>query len=375
MNSLLYQKRECFSLRIRRNEIEKIFKEKRIPQLSKEMMLDLINNKDQESINRLTDATAGSKEQTLDLIQIGGIQFFYELLQSKEKTNAFIGLGNLCSEKSVQDEVLELKIIEYMIEEVHRYKNLEDLSLRLWFLSVLAKFKRDSQNGETEIIQREQLFNIFWMYQKKYPDVLKIQQECFHGFYTLTKVTFIQNELMELCCNNLNKGIDNIILKIMYYLINDYVKFVQILHKSQFIEFCAKYLQITCRQKYTLRILYYYAQYYVETIIQNKEIVNQIIIIQNSQKHQKQIILLHYAMLFKCQSSQFMEIIKEFEIINNLKVLLENFQYEQQTLCLLALLKQTNKDIIKELIPDLERVYQNKKDNEKTLKKLQLILD
>lgn len=31
---------------------------------------------------------------------------------------------------------------------------------------------------------------------------------------------------MEVCCNNLNKGIDNIILKIMYYLINDYVKFV-----------------------------------------------------------------------------------------------------------------------------------------------------
>lgn len=31
-----------------------------------------------------------------------------------------------------------------MIEEVHRYKNLDDLSLRLWFLSVLAKFKKDS---------------------------------------------------------------------------------------------------------------------------------------------------------------------------------------------------------------------------------------
>ncbi|CAD8051040.1 unnamed protein product [Paramecium sonneborni] len=375
MNSLLYQKRECFSQKIRRNEKEKIFKEKRIPQISKEIMLDLINNKDQESINRLTDATAGSKEQTQDLIQIGGIQFFYELLQSKEKTNALIGLGNLCSEKVVQEEVLELKIIDYMIDEVHRYKNLEDLSLRLWFLSVLAKFNRDTQNGENIIVQREKLFNIFWMYQKKYPDILKIQQECFHGFYALTKVTFIQNELMELCCNNLNKGIDNIILKILYYLINDYVKFVKILHESQFIQFCAKHLQISSRQKYTLRILYYYAQYYVESIINNKEIVNQILIIQNSQKYQKQILLLHYAMLFKSPNSQFMSIIKEFEIINNLKILLENFQYEQQILCLLALLKQTNKDLIKELIPDLERIYEIKKDNEKSLRKLQLILD
>ncbi|CAD8049774.1 unnamed protein product [Paramecium sonneborni] len=363
MNSSLYQKRECFSQKIRRNENEKMFQEKRIPQISKEIMQNLINIKDQESINRLTDATTGSKEQTQDLIQIGGLKFFYELLQSKEKTNAFIALGNLCSEKIVQEEVLELNIIEYMIEEVHRYKTLEDLSLRLWFLK------------ENAIAKREKLFHIFWMYQKKYPNILKIQQECFQGFYALIKIKFIQDELMELCCNNLNKGIDNIILKILFHLINGDMKFVKILHESQFIQYCAKHLQISSRQKYTLRILYYYAQYYVDQIIQNKDIVNQILIIQNSQKHQKQILLLHYAILFKCSSQQFINIIKDFEIINNLRILLENFQFEQQILCVLALLKEINKDLIMGLIPDLERIYDNKKENDRFLRKLQVILD
>ncbi|CAK55837.1 unnamed protein product (macronuclear) [Paramecium tetraurelia] len=374
MMSELILKRETFCLQLKRTEKERIFKSKRQKIYPKEQLLELIKSKDQDSIIKLVNVSEGSSKQINELLEMGGIEYFSDLLNSSEKELAIIGLSNLYSQNSVQASMKDLILFETIVNEVHLYQNIEQLVQRLRFLNIIALYCTDLSRLEEEQRIKDKLYQVFSYYQNKYPQIFKIQEECFKGFLSLASVQFVQNEIIQLCCDNFNKGIDQIIIQLLYYTIDDNVEFIAILNRSTFIQQCPHHLKIIDRQKYILSILYYYSQYYVERIISNNELVEQIQVIQNSNRHQRLILLLHYQMLLKCPRALFMKILKEFDVINNLKFLLETFKYAEQILLVIALLKQTKQNLIEELMPYLENLFLKQEVNERIAQKLQLIL-
>ncbi|CAD8052092.1 unnamed protein product [Paramecium sonneborni] len=376
MMSELILKRESFCIQLKRTQQEKIFKGKRQTFYSKEQLLQLIQeNKDQDSFNKILHASEGSKQQIKDLIEIGAIQYFQNFFNSSQKELAIIGLSNLYSQNTLQVSRQDFMFVKTMLVEVHKYHKIDQLVSRLRFLNVITQYCSDSSFFEEDPKLKENLYQIFSHYQQTYPQIFKIQEECFKGFLSLASVQFFQIEILQLCCDNLNKGIDLIILQLIYYTIDDNVEFINILNKSTFIQQCSKHLKISDRQEFVLGILYYYSQYYVEKIINDNELVQQILIIQNSYKHQRLILLLHYQMLLQCPRALFMKIFKEFEVVNNLKLLLESFKFQEQVLLVIALLKQTKTNLIEELLPNLENLMLKQGICDRIAQKLQLILD
>ncbi|CAD8136708.1 unnamed protein product [Paramecium pentaurelia] len=368
MMSELILKRESFCLKLKRIEQERIFKEKRQTFYPKQHLIELLKKKDQDSINKLIYISEGSRQQIIELIEVGGIQYFFDLLNSSQKDLAIVGLSNLYSQNSVKISSQDLVLFEIIENEVHQYQNIDQLVQRLRFLNVITLYL------EEELEIKEKYYKIFSYYQNKYPKIFKIQEECFKGFLSLVSLQYVQNEIIQICCDNFNKGVDQIIIQLLYQMIDDNVEFITLLNQSIFIQQCPHHLKINHRQKYILGILYYYSQYYVEKIISNNELVEQILVIQNTNRHQRLILLLHYQMLLKCPRALFMKIFKEFDVINNLKVLLETFKYQEQILLVIALLKQTKQNLIEELMPYLENLFQKQEVNERIAQKLQLIL-
>ena len=124
MSSIIFKKRECFTINLRKKQKEEIFKINRRPIVCRESMLELMRNKDDESIDKLINISAGSKEMTLNLIDLGGVFYFYDLLKKGKVDEGIMGLGNLGSEKKGEKEILSLDIIDFMLEEVHKYETL-----------------------------------------------------------------------------------------------------------------------------------------------------------------------------------------------------------------------------------------------------------
>lgn len=131
--------RDRFALQIRREKREERLKSQRTLKFTEERIAELLQCSDNQSATLLINAVGSSDEQGRLIAKLGGVPYFWALLNSKSKTkkeNGIWGLANLCSHAPL--ECQEFQVLQFMETEVHRFETTQQLVSRIWLLSELS---------------------------------------------------------------------------------------------------------------------------------------------------------------------------------------------------------------------------------------------